>query len=536
VKIVATSGRHKAEYEIELNIRSSNPPVTTFTTAAVEASDSYINEFDYVGMTGTNELMLEVSNIPPVDFGRRLKYLLRYPHGCIEQTTSAVFPQLFLGDVVELTDALKQKTETNIKAGIKRLASFQLSGGGFSYWPGSITESSWGTSYAGHFLLEAKDKGYSIPESMLKSWQRSQKKTARRWSISGSTNDYEIKQEQMLQSYRLFTLALSGNAEMGSMNRLREMENLVPEAKWRLAAAYALAGQKETARELVTMVPTEVSDYNDSRYSFGSSTRDRAMILEAMILIGIKENGVLLLESIAEKLSAQRWMSTQTTAYSLIAVAKFTGGKVSGEKVSFDYSFNGSEMKKAETGLPLAQVELDVGDELGGKVEVKNNTGGILFVRTINTGLPKPGQEKAIKSNLTVEVYYSDMEGNRVSPGNILQGTDLKAVYRIYNPGTMGYLDNVALTTIFPSGWEIHNERMFSTTNSNQNFTYQDIRDYRVMTYFSLPGNQSKTFSIRLNAAYKGKYYLPSIKAEEMYKNNVQVVVPGMWIEVVGRD
>jgi len=355
-------------------------------------------------MTGTNELMLEVSNIPPVDFGRRLKYLLRYPHGCIEQTTSAVFPQLFLGDVVELTDALKQKTETNIKAGIKRLASFQLSGGGFSYWPGSITESSWGTSYAGLFLLEAKDKGYSIPESMLKSWQRSQKKTARRWSISGSTNDYEIKQEQMLQSYRLFTLALSGNAEMGSMNRLREMENLVPEAKWRLAAAYALAGQKETARELVTMVPTEVSDYNDSRYSFGSSTRDRAMILEAMILIGIKENGVLLLESIAEKLSAQRWMSTQTTAYSLIAVAKFTGGKVSGEKVSFDYSFNGSEMKKAETGLPLAQVELDVGDELGGKVEVKNNTGGILFVRTINTGLPKPGQEKAIKSNLTVEV------------------------------------------------------------------------------------------------------------------------------------
>jgi len=128
------------------------------------------------------------------------------------------------------------------------------------------------------------------------------------------------------------------------------------------------------------------------------------------------------------------------------------------------------------------------------------------------------------------------MEGNRVSPGNILQGTDLKAVYRIYNPGTMGYLDNVALTTIFPSGWEIHNERMFSTTNSNQNFTYQDIRDDRVMTYFSLPGNQSKTFSIRLNAAYKGKYYLPSIKAEEMYKNNVQVVVPGMWIEVVGRD
>ena len=536
VMITAVSGKNKAEYEIELNIRSSNPPVTSFMTAAVEASESFDREFEYVGMTGTNDLMLEVSNIPPVDFGRRLKYLLAYPHGCIEQTTSAVFPQLFLGDVMELSESVQQKTEMNIKAGIKRLASFQLSDGGFSYWPGSIQESSWGSSYAGHFLVEAKAKGYDVPESLLNNWQRYQKKAARRWSISGSTNQYEIRQEQILQAYRLFTLALYGQAEMGSMNRLRERTDLVPEAKWRLASAYALAGQKETARNLISNTSTEVAEYADSRYSFGSATRDKAMILEAMIQIGIKENGVLLLEQIAGQLSSQRWMSTQTTAYSLIAVAKFTGGRTSDDKVNFEYSFNGSEMKKAETGMPLAQLSFQPGEELKGRIQVKNNTRGILFVRIINTGVPKPGNEKAVSENLSVRVAYTDMEGRQLDPANIGQGTDFNAVYTVYNPGTMGFLDNVALTSIFPSGWEIHNERLFSTNNTNQSFTYQDIRDDRVMTYFSLYGNQTKTFTTRLNAAYKGSYYLPSVKAEEMYKNDVQVVIPGRWINIPARN
>jgi uncharacterized protein YfaS (alpha-2-macroglobulin family) len=256
------------------------------------------------------------------------------------------------------------------------------------------------------------------------------------------------------------------------------------------------------------------------------------MILEAMILIGMKENGMLLLERIAKQLSGQSWMSTQTTAYSLISVAKFTGGVVSSDRIRFDYAFNKENMQQAETGMAIAQVELDPGNDTRGEFRLQNKSEGILFVRIINTGLPKPGQEKPISSNLDVRVSYTDMEGAMINPENLQQGMDFKAIYTVRNPGTMGHLENVALTTIFPSGWEIHNERMFSTTNSTQSFTYQDIRDDRVMTYFSLNGNQAKRFEIRLNAAYRGSYYMPSIKAEEMYINDVQVVIPGKWIEV----
>ncbi len=536
VQIAATSGNHRAIYEIELNIRSSNPPVTYFATAAVEPGDSYEEIVDYIGIKGTNDLMLEVSNIPPVDFGRRLKYLLRYPHGCIEQNTSAVFPQLYLGDVMEIDEKTAQKTEENVKAGIKKLTSFQLSNGSFSYWPGSMKTSSWGSSYAGHFLIEAELKGYEVPQALLRSWKRYQRKASRRWSISGSTNTYEIRQEQILQAYRLFTLALSGNPEIGSMNRLRERTDLVNEARWRLAAAYALAGQKETARELVEPASFAVRDYYDSRYSYGSATRDRAMILEALVLMDRRDDAVPLLEQISEALSSQRWMSTQTTAYSLIAVARFTGGSTTDKSLRFTYAFNDENQVRAETGMPLAQITLDPGNDPDGKISVVNKSEGMAFVRIINTGLPESGKEEAVQKNLAVSVSYYTLDDRQIDISNIEQGTDFKAVYKVTNPGILGHYENVALTTMFPSGWEIHNERLFNTGTEKQSFRYQDVRDDRVMTYFSLLPGRSKIFTIRLNAAYRGAYYLPAIQAEEMYKKDVQVVIPGQWIEVTNRN
>jgi len=537
VSVEVSSGKEKAVYDITLQVRSSNPPVTDMQTAIINPGESIEQELVYPGMAGTNELMLEVSSVPPVDFGRRLKYLLQYPHGCIEQTTSAAFPQLYLADVMDLKEEATQRASFNVKAALDRLSGFQIQAGGFGYWPGSGKASSWGTSYAGHFMLEAKKKGYDIPEGMFSNWEKYQKKEARRWSLSGISNSYEIRQEQILQAYRLFTLALDGKPEIGAMNRLRERTDLCTEAKWRLAAAYALAGQKETARQLVNGASTEIPDYYDSGYSYGSATRDRAMILEAMILMDMKTEAVPVLEMLAKELSSQCWMSTQTTAYSLIAVSAFTGGKkASGEKLSFEYSFNKGDSRKAETGMSVAQVKLDPGMDKTGGIKVTNKSREMIFARMVKTGTPLPGTEEAITSNLDVKVEYLDLDNNPVDIGTLKQGTDFKAVFYVKNPGRLGYYKTLALTSIFPSGWEIHNERLFSVSEVNELFDYQDIRDDRVMTYFSLASNRSKQFTIRLNAAYSGRFYLPAVKVEEMYNNEIQVVIPGRWIEVENRE
>jgi uncharacterized protein YfaS (alpha-2-macroglobulin family) len=106
------------------------------------------------------------------------------------------------------------------------------------------------------------------------------------------------------------------------------------------------------------------------------------------------------------------------------------------------------------------------------------------------------------------------------------------AVVTIANPGTKGYLQEMALNQIFPSGWEIHNSRMDETGTSHA-ARYQDIRDDRVYSYYELQEKTSKTFVIQLNATYLGRFYLPTVYSEAMYDHLIHARVPGRWVEVV---
>jgi len=256
------------------------------------------------------------------------------------------------------------------------------------------------------------------------------------------------------------------------------------------------------------------------------------MILESLVHMDMRDEAVPIMEMVAAELSGRRWMSTQTTAFGLIGVAKFTGGISERGNLKFDYKFNRTQKVSAETGMPIAKIDFNPGPSSEGKMNVTNTSNGVIYVRLINSGVPATGSEETIMQNLSVQVDYVDMQGDPVSVSGIQRGTDFKAVYTITNPGSLGYYDNLALTSIYPSGWEIHNERLFNTTGETTASRYQDVRDDRVMTYFGLQGNKSVQYSIRLNAAYKGRYYLPSVKVEEMYRNDIQVVIPGRWIKV----
>ncbi len=193
---------------------------------------------------GTNEVTLEVSRTPPLDLGRRLGYLLRYPHGCVEQTVSSAFPQLYLGKLLELSAEQQNRVETNVKAALERLQAFQTSGGGFGYWPGDDDPSDWVTSYAGHFVLEAKARG--LPGAAGDAGAVDALPAAAGRGPGCRVGDGPSS----IQAYRLFTLALAGAPELGAMNQLREQESLPVTARWRLAATYELAGQPEAADAL----------------------------------------------------------------------------------------------------------------------------------------------------------------------------------------------------------------------------------------------------------------------------------------------
>lgn len=529
VRVEVKSAGETAYHEIELAVRNPNTPFTEIRSDVLEEGETWSLSFDPQGMIGTNSAMLEVSRIPPIDFGRRLDYLLRYPHGCIEQTTSSAFPQLFVAKVMDISEEQQSRIEQNIEAAINRINRFLTPGGGLGYWPGYETANTWATSYAYHFLLEAQKLGYYVPSNLLNSINRFQRSYARNWSKS------EYRRSDLTQAYRLYTLALANTPELGAMNRFRERTDLSVQAKWRLAAAYVLAGQPEAANDIVSGASVNVPEYRELSGNFGSELRDQAMILETLALLGRGEEAALLARELSTELSSQRWLSTQTTAYSLIAISKFLDEFNATSEMIASFTLNGERDGAIRTSAFINQIPLNMDEYSENELVLENKSEGTLFARLILEGTPLIGDNVSASNSLVQKVRFIDLNGSEIDPKEIEQGTDFVAEVSLRNPGLRGNYEEMALTQVFPSGWEIRNTRMDgeSFSEPTSRFDYQDIRDDRVFTYFDLGSNATKVYRIQLNASYLGEFYLPAVQTEAMYDETISARTPGTWVKVV---
>jgi len=525
IQIVATSGKEKSVYDVEIDMTNPNPITNTFTDVILEPNSSKSISWKSFGISGSNKARLEVSSIPTIDINRRLQYLITYPHGCVEQTTSAVFPQLFLNDVADLDPARQQSIQKNVTAGINRLGSFQLANGGFSYWQGNPVADDWGSSYAGHFLIEAEKKGYVLPINAKSKWISFQQKEARQWRLSASYGN------DLAQAYRLYTLALAGVPDLSSMNRLRETAGISNESKLRLAATYVLSGQK--AAGIALFAKTSIDEQEQSPYNYyyyGSAERNRAMALETLLLLGLKQRAFETAIKLAKEMSSDEWMSTQTTAYSLYAMSKFA---LSNGSKGIDVSYSKDRKTLAvKTGKTFADRNLIVKSGANA-VTIRNNKNNTLYVRVLNSGILPIGQEQVIQNGLSANVVFKNRKGSIINVSKIAQATEFVAEVTITNQRNER-VENVALSQILPSGFEIVNTRFTDYGDAvNNTADYIDIRDDRTNFYFPLKANETKTFRVLLNASYLGTYYLPGVQCEAMYDHSFLARTKGQWIQVV---
>ena len=537
LKITANANGITSVDEIELDVRNPNPPVTNIIEGMVQPGETWNASYGAVGITGTNSALLEVSRIPPINLGQRLAYLMRYPYGCVEQTVSSGFPQLLAGNLLDTTPEQKQKMQANVKATIDRLSKFKTADGGMAYWPGQRNNNDWGSIYAYHFLIEAEKAGYQVPSFLRSDLRKYLRRTARNWRYSE-----EYDNNDLTQAYRLYVLALSNDAETGAMNRLREMRELSIAGAWRLAAAYYLTGKNKAGDELVKDLTVEIKPYRALSGTYGSALRDKAMILETLTLMGDEARGFELLKTVAAELSQKNWLSTQTTAYSLIAVAKFAGIDNSQQGMQFNLNLPEEKNIQASTDLSIIQKPLQVEDGKSGNLSLENKSNTALFTRIISEGVPARGDQSASANNLQMSLRYLDLNNQAIDPSNLEQGTDFIAEVKVTNPGLRGDYKEMVINQIFPSGWEILNSRMDGSLSSSTGNTttpvssdqpeYQDIRDDRVYTFFDIKARETKVFRIRLNASYAGEYYLPTVSCEAMYDNSVNARVPGKVVTV----
>ncbi len=537
VKITASGNGQTASETIEIDVRNPNPPIINSTNKLIGASQEEDFSYDLNAPSNENWVKLQVSRIPSVDFGRRFDFLINYQHYCSEQITSTTFPLLYVEQFKNVDAKESETIKKNIREAIKNLYSRQLSDGSIAYWPGQTYANEWVTTYAGHFMYEAKQKGYEVSDNFIKKWLSYQQKMAKEWRAPSSKQGYYdyYTQSDLQQAYRLYTLALAGKPDQGAMNRMKELPNLSLQAKWRLASAYALTGKKRAASELVFNIETRVQGYSYNNMTYGSSFRDNAMILETLLLLDNMQKAWVQAKIVSEALTNENYFSTQSTAFALIAMGKFAE-KFSQGMIEFEWTINGKAQKVVKSARPVYEINIPA-NVLRGDVKIKNIGNGDLFVTLTSKYKPVMDTLPALDNNLKTDVRYTDLNGNPFEIDNVKQGSDFVAWVTISNiSGATDYSD-LALTHIIPSGWEIFNERMLDGEESNEseayaNYAYRDIRDDRVLTYFNLSRGQYKRFKVRMQASYVGRFVLPAILCEGMYDTQAQSRTRSRWIEV----
>lgn len=529
ISVTAAGGGETATYNMEIEVRSPNPAETRSELKLLKQGEKWETSFTPFGIEGSNSAKIEVSSLPSINLEKRLEYLIDYPHGCSEQITSTAFPQLYLKDLTG-DDATGITTAKNIKQAVNMLVTRQMASGGIALWPGSSQPDNWVTSYVTHFVTEAERKGFNIPSGFRQKLISYQKKSVQEWRP-----DNQFKQSANDQAYRLLSLALAGQPEKGAMNRLREMKDMPQLSRWLLAAAFATSGRPEVAGDLLDVRNTSTEEkYYD--YYYGSQIRDKSVILYTLAILKNEDQAFPLLKEICDRFNENEWYSTQSIAWGLMSYMKWSemtpGDKDSAAKIKLDLNGEKTEQTILSKQMWSKDLKMKTGTN---SVILENNSAKPLYVTLTKKGIPLISDKAKEEKGLAMKIDYLDLNLKPVDQTNLKQGTDFMMLVKVSN-NTFTKVDNLALTQMVPSGWEILNTRLFEAEYGikESTYDYRDIRDDRVNTYFSLTQGQTKTFVLILNAAYKGEFNQPSVWCEAMYTANCYSRIPGGRVKITG--
>ena len=492
---------------------------------------------------GTGRLTVTCAGNPAVQLGQPLHELLRYPYGCLEQTTSRCFPLLYLDallDEEDLAEATPTADSGFIEAGIERILSMQRYDGLFDYWPRSGQRYSWGSVYATHFLVEAQRAGYDVPKAELDAALEA----LQRGLVQRDENNDGADLNRAI--YATTVLSLASRPPRGWLQRYVELESeLSLSARVNLALALAAAGQRRAARDIARSIPIpqlrELPRERDG--ALVSPVRETALLLYAWQEIDTEAPAVQqLARALIGSMRHGRWGSTQENAMALMALGRYAR--------SFAHTPVAGTLTIRNDGEHAATNHVIAADDawthngaLSGKatlLTLTNTADTPCFYQWTARGVPTTWTHAPVRQGLSIERIWHDDSGNVITPGTPLrQGALIRAVIRISPLGQQ--LDNLVVEDLLPAGCEIENPNLKTsallTGSAGEHrlpVRHVDRRDDRLLLF---PARIDRTgvFAYTLRAVTPGTFILPPIAAECMYDDAIRAEGPSSRIVVLRR-
>lgn len=483
IKVSAVSKSYKASETISLAVRNPNPEITTLERFTLQKGES----------RQVDGYSLQLAAFPAVNARALYTDMRDYPYNCAEQLSARGLTMLHLLPLLSKKDA--GEARYLIPSIISELYSRQQADGGFAYWGGGNSDS-WVSSMAGQFLFEASKEGFEVNGGVLKNWKSYQQKMSQVFRISGNNFFSNLD-----EAYRLYTLAVAGSPNLAAMNRLKEAGEIGNQARWMLAAAYALSGKSSLASGILDGQSSDFPEYHQNDLTYGSSLRDRFIALDALAL----NNRVADALALAAGIATER-MSTQESAFAAMALHDL-------------YKKIDNQSIRAKVGADdIASAASVVSVPLVGQYKLENLSDGVLYCTVQKVS--REANKSAVSNGLSLKVSYTGEDGSAIDPSTLQQGTRFTATIKVVGDAVRDY-GNLALSFPIASGWEIVNDRLQGAALAEDGYDYKDIRDDRVNWFFALPAGRSKTFKLNLRAAYEGSYVRPAVVCNAMYEPTV---------------
>ncbi len=555
LKVTAEGGGHTSFEQLDVPFLPSGPRERKVQRLELATGTVDLSQYLQGWLPTSERSTFWVTTNPYAESFQHLSYLVQYPHGCIEQTTSSTRPLLYVSELIDSVDptlTANAKLEDMVMSGVNRVLSMQTPSGGFGYWPGSAEPVEWGTAYATHMLLDAQKLKYAVPQDRIDnalSWMNQQ--VARRENRSGS-DSYNDGAE----AYMHYVLSMAGKGHKARAQKLVDQlgsqefysDSQRAEQEYMLKAALYLAGDRRYEKDLRNPDVSAVLDERWNSWSFYSDRRRRGFMLSTFQdLFGNDAAGEPLAQRVAEALKQERsgYYTTQELVWGITGLGKRVAGAASkfsppvltadGKEVAVQ---QGSKQRASDRTWALVRAS----ERKGLSLKVPEKGDGKLYLVLASDGVRVDGQYRTGGEGLTLERRYRDLEGNVLD----VQGGSVKLADLVYVEvelkNTSGErIQNIALVDRLPAGWEIENARLgrggqveWASADDQWSADYVNIRDDRVEVFGGLDAGESKKVVYAVRAVTSGKFTLPPVEAEAMYDPRIWAREAGGSVEVSG--
>jgi uncharacterized protein YfaS (alpha-2-macroglobulin family) len=523
VRLVATMNSERFEETVEIPIRPANPTITTGGFAIATPDSPAKAAIPTSFLPGTRRFEIRATPFPSLELPQGLDYLERYPYGCAEQTTSTLFPLVYLSDIgAQIAPGVfsKDRVDDKVRAGIIRLLGMQTADGGIAMWPGERSAWPWVSVYAAHFLIEAQNAGHDVPEDL-----RAHLMAYVRNLLNQSTDDPD---ELQTQAYACYVLALAGKPDRAAMDRIGELLNRpkanCPQARFHLAAAWVATGRRDRAANLIPNVLPPDRSGRQLAGNIGSAVRDRAIILSTLLTVDPNRPDLpALAQQLADAGKKGQWRSTQDTAFAVMALGQYLRQvKPAAPYDSAELVAGAARLANAGAGesidwvAPATQPSSD-----SPQLNIAGPAGAKAYLSWLATGVPTDSPP-ASDSGIKIRRQFLAESGKPVNRNTVHSGDLVQVELSVESDSA---LDNVVIEDLLPAGLEIENPRLDTTAKDTTDGakapdSFQanrtDMRDDRMIIVGDLSaGIGHYTYTCR--AVTPGVFALPPVRAECMY-------------------